>query len=554
MKIAVAQLNYMIGDFDGNFQKIKNAIEEAITQNIDLILFSELAVCGYPPRDFLEFKHFIDQCELDIQKICAVAQDKIAVVVGAPSRNPKKEGKDLYNSAYFIAKGKIQYIAHKTLLPTYDVFDEYRYFEPNHDFNIVEYKNKRIAISICEDIWDTGAENPLYKINPIAELAKHQPDILLNLSASPFNYNQAKKRIDVVRKNASQFNIPVFYCNCVGAQTELIFDGGSIVMNGNGDLIDELPYFEEAIGVYEIQAANEVKKLNTTTQAQSKDEIQLIHDALICGIRDYFRKLGFKKAILGLSGGVDSALTLYLAVQALGAENVWSILMPSQYSTSHSVEDSLQLVQKLDSPYKIIPIKEVFDTFNNILQPHFDGKPFDVTEENLQARIRGNYLMALSNKHGYILLNTTNKSEAAVGYGTLYGDMCGGIAVLADVYKTQIYAVCKYINRKEEIIPNHILTKAPSAELRPEQKDSDSLPDYGILDKILFEYIENRKGPDEIEDLGFEENLVTRVLKLVNRAEFKRHQTPPILRVSPKAFGSGRRLPIVGKYLENGII
>jgi NAD+ synthase (glutamine-hydrolysing) len=554
MKIAVAQLNYMIGDFDGNFQKIKNAIEEAITQNIDLILFSELAVCGYPPRDFLEFKHFIDQCELDIQKICAVAQDKIAVVVGAPSRNPKKEGKDLYNSAYFIAKGKIQYIAHKTLLPTYDVFDEYRYFEPNHDFNIVEYKNKRIAISICEDIWDTGAENPLYKINPIAELAKHQPDILLNLSASPFNYNQAKKRIDVVRKNASQFNIPVFYCNCVGAQTELIFDGGSIVMNANGDLIDELPYFEEAIGVYEIQAANEVKKLNTTTQVQSKDEIQLIHDALICGIRDYFRKLGFKKAILGLSGGVDSALTLYLAVQALGAENVWSILMPSQYSTSHSVEDSLQLVQKLDSPYKIIPIKEVFDTFNNILQPHFDGKPFDVTEENLQARIRGNYLMALSNKHGYILLNTTNKSEAAVGYGTLYGDMCGGIAVLADVYKTQIYAVCKYINRKEEIIPNHILTKAPSAELRPEQKDSDSLPDYGILDKILFEYIENRKGPDEIEDLGFEENLVTRVLKLVNRAEFKRHQTPPILRVSPKAFGSGRRLPIVGKYLENGII
>jgi NAD+ synthase (glutamine-hydrolysing) len=550
MKIAVAQLNYMIGDFDGNFQKIKNAIEEAITQNIDLILFSELAVCGYPPRDFLEFKHFIDQCELDIQKICAVAQDKIAVVVGAPSRNPKKEGKDLYNSAYFIAKGKIQYIAHKTLLPTYDVFDEYRYFEPNHDFNIIKYKNKRIAISICEDIWDTGAENPLYKINPIAELAKHQPDILLNLSASPFNYNQAKKRIEVVRKNATQFGLPVFYCNCVGAQTELIFDGGSIVMNANGDLIEELPYFEEAIGVYEIQAANEVKKLNTTTQAQSKDEIQLIHDALICGIRDYFRKLGFKKAILGLSGGVDSALTLYLAVQALGAENVWSILMPSQYSTSHSVEDSLQLVQKLDSPYKIIPIKEVFDTFNNILQPHFDGKPFDVTEENLQARIRGNYLMALSNKHGYILLNTTNKSEAAVGYGTLYGDMCGGIAVLADVYKIQIYAVCKYINRKEEIIPNHILTKAPSAELRPGQKDSDSLPDYGILDKILFEYIENRKGPDEIEDLGFEENLVTRVLKLVNRAEFKRHQTPPILRVSPKAFGSGRRLPIVGKYLE----
>ena len=550
MKIGLAQLNYMIGDFNGNFEKMKTAIEKGIAENADLILFSELSVCGYPPRDFLEFHHFINECSTIIQKLAEFCGNKIAVVVGAPSKNHTKHGKDLYNSAYFIADGKVQFLAHKTLLPTYDVFDEYRYFEPNHSFDIFEFKGKKLAISICEDIWDTGEENPLYKINPIAELAKLQPDILFNLSASPFNYNQAKKRIDVVRKNATVFNLPVFYCNCVGAQTELIFDGGSLVVDAKGNVIDEFDYFVEAIKFYEINNDNTITQ-NSEFKIQNCSSIQLIHDALVCGIRDYFKKLGFKKAILGLSGGVDSALVLVLAVRALGKENVLSVLMPSQFSTSHSVDDSLKLLENLGSPHKIIPIKEVFDVYDKILQPHFENKPFDVTEENLQARIRGNYLMALSNKFGYILLNTTNKSEAAVGYGTLYGDMCGGLAVLADVYKTQIYEVCKYINKDEEIIPNHILTKAPSAELRPGQKDSDSLPDYSVLDKILFEYIENRQGPDEIEAQGFDEALITRVLRMVNRNEFKRHQTPPILRVSPKAFGSGRRLPIVGKYLES---
>ncbi len=550
MKIGLAQLNYMIGDFNGNFEKMKTAIEKGIAENADLILFSELSVCGYPPRDFLEFHHFINECSTIIQKLAEFCGNKIAVVVGAPSKNHTKHGKDLYNSAYFIADGKVQFLAHKTLLPTYDVFDEYRYFEPNHSFDIFEFKGKKLAISICEDIWDTGEQNPLYKINPIAELAKLQPDILFNLSASPFNYNQAKKRIDVVRKNATAFNLPVFYCNCVGAQTELIFDGGSLVVDAKGNVIDEFDYFVEAIKFYEINIDNTIIQ-NSEFKIQNCSSIQLIHDALVCGIRDYFKKLGFKKAILGLSGGVDSALVLVLAVRALGKENVLSVLMPSQFSTSHSVDDSLKLLENLGSPHKIIPIKEVFDVYDKILQPHFENKPFDVTEENLQARIRGNYLMALSNKFGYILLNTTNKSEAAVGYGTLYGDMCGGLAVLADVYKTQIYEVCKYINKDEEIIPNHILTKAPSAELRPGQKDSDSLPDYSVLDKILFEYIENRQGPDEIEAQGFEEALITRVLRMVNRNEFKRHQTPPILRVSPKAFGSGRRLPIVGKYLES---
>ncbi|MBX7260445.1 MAG: NAD+ synthase [Chitinophagales bacterium] len=551
MKIALAQQNYIIGDFEGNFEKISDAIDQAIQQNTDLILFSELAICGYPPRDFLYFNHFIEQCELIINRICAIAQDRIAVVIGAPSKNPIPDGKDLYNSAYFIENGKVKHITHKTLLPTYDVFDEYRYFESNRTFELVEYKGKKIAITICEDIWDTGETNPLYTVNPVEELAKLQPDFLLNLSASPFNYKQAIKRIEIVSRNASAFNIPIFYGNNTGAQTELIFDGGSLVIDNQGRLIDELPYFRTAQKYYELDVNNTIQIINDIQNSNTKDEMALIHDAIICGIKDYFGKLGLKKAILGLSGGIDSALTLYFAVKALGKQNVLSVLMPSQYSTNHSVDDSLKLVENLDTSYKIIPIKEAFDVLDKILQPHFDGKPFDVTEENMQARIRAIYLMALSNKHGYVLLNTTNKSEAAVGYGTLYGDMCGGLAVLADIYKTQVYDLCRWINRNDEIIPKNIIEKAPSAELRPNQKDSDSLPDYEILDRVLFEYIENIKGPDEIRQiLGFEEALIDRILKLVNRAEFKRHQTPPILRISPRAFGSGRRVPIVNKYCQ----
>jgi NAD+ synthase (glutamine-hydrolysing) len=546
MRIALAQQNYMIGDFAGNFEKVRQAIDEAKAQQADLVIFSELGVCGYPPRDFLQFRHFIDQSIHTVGRIADVAGSDIAVIVGAPSRNPNKDGKDLFNSAYFLENGIIKFIAHKTLLPTYDVFDEYRYFEPNHVFDVVEFKGKKLAITICEDIWDAGEPNPLYRVNPVAELAKKDPDILINISASPFHASQPAKRVEVVRRNASIFKLPVFYCNGVGAQTELIFDGGSVVANQHGNIIDELPYFEECVRTFDLE---EVMACQVSHE-NDKEEIKLIHDALVCGIRDYFKKLNFKTAILGLSGGVDSSLTLALAVRALGKENVLSVLMPSQFSTAHSVDDSLNLLENLGSPHKIIPIKEVFDQYEKILNPHFEGKPFDVTEENLQARIRGNYLMALSNKFGYILLNTTNKSEAAVGYGTLYGDMCGGLAVLADVYKTQIYDICRYINTDSVIIPQNILTKAPSAELRPNQKDSDSLPDYAELDQVLFQYIENHKGPDEIEALGFDDALVTRILRMVNRNEFKRHQTPPILRVSSKAFGSGRRLPIVGKYLE----
>ncbi len=550
MKIAIAQQNYHIGNFDANAQKILAAIEEARNMQADIIVFSELAVCGYPPRDFLEFSDFINRCNMVLEKIREQSKG-IAVAVGCPTVNPMKEGKDLFNSAYFIADGEILHIAHKALLPTYDIFDEYRYFEPATSFETFVYKGKRIALTICEDIWNVGNENPLYTISPMDELVKQNPDLMINLSASPFHYNQSNDRIHTLKANAARYSLPIFYTNCVGAQTELIFDGGSLVMDAVGNIIDELPYFEEALRLYELQSNNQpVALAESGAGEQSKEKIALIYGALVLGIRDYFGKLGFKKAILGLSGGVDSALVLALAADALGNQNVRSILMPSQFSSDHSINDAILIANNLGSPYDIMPIQSMYQSYMDAISPMFEGKPFDVTEENMQARIRANILMALSNKFGYIVLNTSNKSETAVGYGTLYGDMCGGISVIGDLYKNEVYALCRHINREREIIPNNILTKAPSAELRPNQKDSDSLPEYDQLDQVLYQYIEKRQGPNELVAMGFSRALVERTLKLVNTNEFKRHQTPPILRVSAKAFGVGRRLPIVGKYLS----
>jgi NAD+ synthase (glutamine-hydrolysing) len=542
MKIALAQLNYHIGNFEQNSFKIKAAIDTAKLQGADLVLFSELAICGYPPRDFLEFDDFIKTCEATIQSIAA-HQPGIGVLLGAPLRNPVKEGKDLYNAAFFLYEGKIQHITRKTLLPTYDVFDENRYFEPNKQFDILHFKNKKIAVTICEDLWNLGNQNPLYTICPMDELIKQAPEFILNLSASPYDYQHAAARKTVLQANAQAYQIPIFYCNQIGAQTELIFDGGSLVVAGNGTVVAELPYFEEAIQLVDL---NQTLAIETEAEAPIKS----IHEALILGIRDYFKKMGFSKAILGLSGGVDSALVLYLAVQALGKENVHSLLLPSDFSTSHSISDAQQLCENLQCSYDTIPIKANYEALLTTLQPYFKDLPFNVAEENLQARVRGILLMGFCNKFGYILLNTTNKSEAAVGYGTLYGDMCGGLAVLGDVYKTQVFELCQYINRTQEIIPNSILTKAPSAELRPNQKDSDSLPDYDVLDRLLFQYIEHCKGPKELADMGFDSALITRVLKMVNSNEWKRHQAPPILRISTKAFGVGRRMPIVGTYLN----
>jgi NAD+ synthase (glutamine-hydrolysing) len=545
MKIALAQLNYHIGNFEGNLQKMLAAVEQAKNAKADIVCFGELATCGYPTRDFLEFDDFIKQCYASVDALREAARG-IAIVVGSPTKNPKKEGKSLFNSAYFLADGEIKYVAHKALLPTYDIFDEYRYFEPATEFDIVRYKGKKIALTICEDIWDVGVDDPLYTVVPLDEVRKKKPDFILNVSASPFTYTQAKARLHIVQANVLRYGIPMFYVNHVGAQTDVIFDGGSVVMSPNGKVFEEFAYFEEQFKVFDL---NEVTQ-NTQNIEQPKNETQLMHDALVTGIRDYFGKMGFKKAILGLSGGIDSALTAALAVRALGSKNVRGILMPSQYSSAHSVNDAKALAENLNIQYDIIPIEKAYQTYSEMLAPHFFGQPQNITEENLQARIRGMLLMAFSNKFGNILLNTTNKSEMAVGYGTLYGDMCGGISVLGDVYKMQVYEISHYINKDSIIIPKNSIEKPPSAELRPNQKDSDSLPDYEILDKVLYNYIEKRQGPKELIEMGFDEALVRRILRLVNINEFKRHQTAPVLRISTKAFGSGRRVPIVGKYLS----
>lgn len=551
MKIALAQINVHIGNFESNFNKIEQFIQDAKKLQADIILFPELSVCGYPPRDFLDFDDFVDKCYEVIDKIKPLTQD-IAVVVGSPSRNPKIEGKDLFNSAFFIFEGEIKHIVNKALLPTYDIFDEYRYFEPATEFQNITFKGRKIALTVCEDLWNVGNDNPMYKACPMDVLIKDkvQPEVMLNISASPFDYDHAAGRITTLKANTAKYKIPVFYVNHCGAQTDLIFDGGSIVVNANSVVYDEMRYFEEQLSVYDLDEVIASAKTQTLDNVQPKEKIELIYRALVTGIKNYFEKLGFKKAILGLSGGVDSALTAVLAADALGAENVWGLLMPSQYSTGHSVTDALDLAKNIGIKHDTIAIKNMYDQVVNELTPLFDNKPFDVTEENIQARLRGMTLMAMCNKHGYILLNTTNKSEAAVGYGTLYGDLCGGLAVLADVYKTEVYELVAYINREKEIIPQHIITKAPSAELRPGQKDQDTLPPYEILDKILYQYIELSQSPQDILALGFDEFTVRRTLKMVNNNEWKRFQFPPVLRVSPKAFGVGRRMPIEGKYLS----
>ncbi len=560
MKIALAQQNYHIGNFEANTKKIIEAVEQAKALGAELIVFSELSVCGYPARDFLEFDDFIRKCRNAVEEIAAHT-DTIGVIVGAPERNPVIEGKDLFNSAWLLYEGKVQAVVHKTLLPTYDVFDEYRYFEPAWEWNLVSFKGKKIALTICEDIWNLG-DNPLYRICPMDKLIVQQPDFMVNISASPFDYTHDEDRKAVIKANVVKYKVPMFYCNAVGSQTEIVFDGGSYAFDKNANLCGSLPLFEESVQVFTLNEDGTIAEPIIET-AESLPSFELnplyldanhnlsqVHTALVMGIRDYFVKMGFKQAIVASSGGIDSAVTLALAVEALGKNNVRAILMPSQFSTGHSVDDAVALSKNLDNPYDILPIKDVFDQFTSTLKPVFGDLPFSVAEENIQSRTRGNLVMAIANKFNYILLNTSNKSELATGYGTLYGDMAGGLGVLGDCYKLQVFALARYINRNGEIIPENIITKPPSAELRPGQKDSDSLPEYNILDPLLYQYIERRQGPKEIKALGFDTALVDRVLRMVNINEYKRNQFCPIIRVSPKAFGVGRRVPIVGKYLS----
>ncbi|HLU17298.1 MAG TPA: NAD+ synthase [Edaphocola sp.] len=559
MKICIAQQNYIIGDFAYNTDKIIKAIDRAKAEGAELIVFSELAVCGYPPMDLLEFEDFIDSCTESITQIAEHA-DGIAVLVGAPSRNASLLGKNLFNSAYFLYDKQIQQTVHKTLLPNYDIFDEYRYFEPAFEWNVIHFKGLKLAVTICEDIWDIE-DDPLYRFSPMDKLIAHEPDLIINLSASPFDYRHAQERKCVVARNSKKYKLPMLYCNAVGAQTEIVFDGGSLLTDAWGNVCWEGRYFEEdykycllekgswsepVLQTFETQLSH----LPIPLQYEPEANLEQIHQALILGIKEYFTKMGFKKAVVASSGGIDSALTLALACEALGPDNVHAILMPSQFSTGHSVSDAVELSQNLNNRYDIIPIKPVYDAFEQSLAELFQGMPFDVTEENIQSRIRGNMVMALANKFGYILLNTSNKSELATGYGTLYGDMAGGLGVLGDVYKMQVYALSKHINRNGTIIPENIINKAPSAELRPNQKDSDSLPDYPILDNIIYQYVELRKSPAAIIADGFDAELVQRTAKMINRNEYKRKQFCPIIRISKKSFGSGRRMPVVPKFLQ----
>lgn len=580
MKIALAQQNYHIGNFEDNTWKIIGAIQYAKSRGADLVVFSELSICGYAPRDFLEFNDFINECYRAID-IIKEHTDDIGVIVGCPLRNPEIAGKDLFNAAWLLYQKKVHGVARKTLLPNYDIFDEYRYFEPAYEHAVIPFKGKKIALTICEDMWNLG-ENPLYRLAPMDELIRQQPDLMINISASPFDYDHDIDRIEIIRANVLKYKLPMFICNAVGAQTEIVFDGGSLVMDASGRVVKQMKYFEEDFAIVDEEEVNNPAAGGSPTSGfqlsvpdarlQDSDfdkemrvskvsdpdliidyltadkNIREIYQALVLGIRDYFRKMGFSKAILGSSGGIDSAVTLALACEALGKDNVRAILMPSQYSTGHSVSDAEQLSKNLGNPYDIVPIKEVYDAFLATLKPVFKDLPFSLAEENIQSRTRGNLLMAIANKFGYILLNTSNKSELATGYGTLYGDMAGGLSVLGDVYKMQVYALARYINRNGTIIPENIIYKAPSAELRPDQKDSDSLPEYHLLDKVLYQYIEKRQGPKEIVAKGIDEALVSRILKLVNTNEYKRNQFCPIIRVSCKAFGVGRRMPIVGKY------
>lgn len=543
MKISLAQIKFKIGDFEFNKSKMIESINLAIADKCDLICFSEMAVCGFPAMDYLLDDHFINLSKQLIKDLCEYAHD-IAIIVGAPTCELRDYDRKLYNSAYFLSEGAVNQIQHKLFLANYDIYDELRYFNTGEEWNIIHFKNKKIALGIGDifqlDHSDISARSAKFS----ESLQSQQPDLLIQIAASPFNYKQAAERHLSAKAFTSKFNIPVFYINHCNSQGELIMDGGNFVVSADGVIADEFPYFNPEQRHYTLDALSS----STFPQEQDKDKIKLIHDALLHGLQDYFQNIGQNKAVLGLSGGIDSAVTAVLAAKALGSENVRVLLMPSQFSTSHSIDDAIGLAKNLGIQYDIIPIKDIYESFLDKLNPLFDNLPFNVTEENIQARIRGVLNMAISNKYNHILLNTSNKSEVAVGYGTLYGDLCGGISVLGDVYKTEVYSLARYINKDREIIPLNSITKPPSAELRVGQVDSDSLPDYNILDPILYQYIEMQSNVQQITEMGYDRQVVERIVRLVNLNEFKRYQTAPVLRVSPKAFGLGRRIPITGSF------
>ena len=551
MQIRIVQFNPIVGDINGNTQRIINHIKSARESNIQLILFPELSVCGYPPMDLLERKDFIQRVDSAVNQIAISTDDTITAIFGAPFRNQVTKGRPLFNAAVIATNGIVQDAIFKTLLPTYDVFDEFRYFEPNTVINPVKINDISVGVTICEDLWnnENEIEYHTYSTNPAEQLKKAGAQIIVNISASPFTINKPELRATMLQNHAKSLHLPILYANQVGANTEILFDGDSLAVNANGSICGRQALFSEGFVDFTFDGT-ELTTFSKNAPNICKEE--RIFTALVSGLKDYMKKTKISKdVVLGLSGGIDSALVAVIAAEAAGAEHVHAVTMPSRFSSEGSISDSAILAKNLGIHFDEIPVKNIYNTFIETLEPSFKGTEFGVAEENLQSRARGVVLMALSNKFGYLLLNTGNKSEMAVGYCTLYGDMAGGLSILSDVYKTDVYAVCRWLNTdyyKKEVIPEAILTKPPSAELRPDQKDTDSLPDYEILDTILSMYIENQSSLSEVAERIGDEDLVKRILRMVDFNEYKRRQAAPGLRVSAKAFGFGRRLPIAQQW------
>lgn len=538
MKITLAQINYIIGDINGNVEKIIAAAKQA--KDSSLVVFSELSVCGFPPYGILQYDSFIDRCEKAVDKIADRCSD-IPLLIGAPIRNTSGKGKPLFNAAIYLFQGQRQ-VFKKTQLGFPDNRYELDYFEPSDDTNILKLGCMKVAITIGSDLYNISDDEFLMS-NRVDTLMNQEPNLIINIAADRFDYQRAAKRKEILRRTVLKYELPLIYVNQVGANANFIYDGGSMVFGYMGYVVKSLPFFEAEVKTFNCKL---FISMNKEDRQVIPSKMELIHNALVLGIRDFFHKQNLKKALVGLSGGLDSALVMTLASEALDPENVMAILLPSQFSTDHSVTDAKTLAMNLGSPYYIIPIKKAFDTFEELLKPLFEEKLFDITEENLQVRSRSVILMAISNKFGNILLNTTNKSEMSVGYGTLCGDLCGSLSVIGDVYKSEIGELARLINRKEEIIPCHTISKPPSAELRPRQQDTDILPDYPVLDTILYQYIECSKDIQEIIAQGFDEVLVNKIVRMVEKNEFKRFQMSPVLAVSPKPFYM-RLSPVVKK-------
>jgi NAD+ synthetase len=549
VRIAIAQLDFTTGAFDANFEAMRTAVLESRRRSAELVVFSELATTGYPPGDLLERTDFLDRSRNQLDRIAGLSDDELGILVGCVDRNQSGSGKPLRNAAALCVGGRVVDRYHKCLLPTYDVFDEARYFEPGGEARVLHFHGVRLGVSVCEDVWsDPDLDGrSIYHRDPVMELVDLDADILINVSASPFSLGKANQRRDLVRRYAAQSGRFFVYVNQVGGNDELVFDGHSIIVDPSGNVVVRARDFAEDLLVCDVPidgAGEVVGELREVARCEEEEALR----ALELGLRDYLAKCGFNQVVLGLSGGIDSALTAAIAARAIGAGNVLGVALPTRYSSEHSLGDARELAANLGIDFRVIQIDDVFQSHLDTLQPAFEGTEPDVTEENIQARIRGAVLMALSNKFGRMLLATGNKSEQAVGYATLYGDMCGGMAVISDVPKTLVYRLARFLNSERELIPQGILDKPPSAELRPDQLDQDSLPPYEVLDRIIEGYVEHSRSVEELAAEGLDREVVVQVVDLINRTEYKRRQAAPGIKITSKAFGIGRRFPIAADY------